>query len=251
MDDLEFRRRIFADPYDTDQALLTSASGNPTHQKLLDDVRVLDGRLQELVQSTPIPDSLREKLESVLDTTTAEAIDSVQGAPRLRQFAIAASLVVAAGAAFSVFKPSGNPTAEELAFGQQALSHVYTEAALSFAGGAPLELQQVNTIIGELGARVHDTDAMRGLHISFAKPCAVTPPIHSAHLVMEDEQGQVSVILSNSSPVSREFTFGDNRFSTTVIPMGEGALILIGGKDQSLEAYRELFTNSDNVEWAI
>lgn len=250
MDDLEFRRRIFADPHDADQALRSSASSNPTHEKLLDEARALDKRLEDLVHSTPVPEGLRKKLDAAIDSaleTTAEAASPVSS---LRRYALAACLVVTAGLSLTVFQPGDNPSAAEMALGQQALSHVYDES-IAFNGGSPLPLQQVNGIIGEVGAHVNDTGATRALRISFAKPCLVVPPDRSAHLVLESEQGQVTVILSKGSPVTREFSIGDDRYDATIIPVGQDALILVGEKNQNLDRYRELFTDSTNVDWAI
>jgi hypothetical protein len=49
--------------------------------------------------------------------------------------------------------------------------------------------------------------------------------------------------------VQAEFAIGDERFSGIVIPVEGGNLILVGEKQESLNNYREIF--SENVDWVI
>jgi hypothetical protein len=61
--------------------------------------------------------------------------------------------------------------------------------------------------------------------------------------------GAVSIFVINNSPVDTEYQIRDDRFDGVVIPMDEGNMIRGGEKDEDLDQFKELF--SDSVEWVI
>ena len=52
MDELEFRKRVYANPRDLDQEILELARANPDYQKIIDETLTLEDSLGSLIDST-------------------------------------------------------------------------------------------------------------------------------------------------------------------------------------------------------
>jgi hypothetical protein len=178
--------------------------------------------------------------------------DNVIGFPKqrnpLRMLTMAAVLVLAVGVTYSALFGGSQPSAQELALGQEAVNHVYMELdEIESRPGA--SFQQVNQVFGAVGATVAGPQVLSSLGISLAKPCVIIPQNSSAHLVVDGSLGAVNIIVIDNTPVSQQFSFSDDRFETVVIPMENGNLILVGEKNETFnEVQREL---DDLVTWVI
>jgi len=108
MDDLEFRKRAYADPNDQTPEFLAAANATPERLRLLEQLQALDARVLAAANSVAIPEGLAAKLKAV-DSNVASITPRHTGAKRY--FAIAASLVVAFGLALSpgLFGTGGAP----------------------------------------------------------------------------------------------------------------------------------------------
>jgi len=250
MDNLEFETRAFADPEDSRQDLLDALSGNPDRQQLLEEVRAFNERLSRIAGSITPPSHLAERLRSVAAELHEEPTGTVHRLPArrwqpMRLTAMAAALVVALGLTYSSLFGSNQPSAAELAFGQQVVNHIYLELAEIEASGS-VSLQQVNQAVSRLGGSMANSQEMG---ISFARPCAILPQTNSAHLVIDGRLGAVNVIIIENSPVRREFNFSDERFEAVVMPLERGNLILVGEKNERLEDYQRVLDES--LVWSI
>ena len=93
-----------------------------------------------------------------------------------------------------------------MAFGQQVVNHVYMELdEIGASSGA--SLQQVNQAVRSIGVTLVNDRALGQLGISFAKPCAILAQGSSAHLVADGNRGAVNIIITDNSPVRRQFSF--------------------------------------------
>ena len=262
MDELEFRKRVYADPNNLDQETLDAASANPELQRILDQTRKIEARFDELVQDTKQPPAqLRDRLLAIpaQDIETANPSPGIShktesaNRPWYRHFALAASLVVAVGATASFFVERG-PDAEEIAFGNQVITHIYHEASEIDAINAGTLLASfttpaVNEVMANSGSHLSNADFLQQMPVRYANPCLIASPYNSSHLILQSSDGAINVIAVDNEPVSQEFIISDERFSGIVVPLSHGNLIIIGEKDQNLDNYRDLF--SDNLEWEI
>jgi hypothetical protein len=257
MDNSEFESRVFANPDDNDRDFLEALETDPLRRQLLDEVQSFNDDLTRITSSVAAPASLGDRLKSITmddqsSAGTAASDDNVVNLPErgnaFRMLTVAAVLVLAVGVTYSSLFGGNQPTAQELAFGQQVVNHVYMELdEIDSRPGA--SFQQVTQVFGAVGATVAGPQVVNTLGISFAKPCAIIPQNSSAHLVMDGSAGAVNIIVINNSPVSQQFSFSDDRFETVVIPMEDGNLILVGEINETFnEVRREL---DDLVTWVI
>ncbi|MDP1930024.1 MAG: DUF3379 family protein [Gammaproteobacteria bacterium] len=245
MDDLEFRKRALANPHDTDEEFIAATSSSTARQQLVQELRMLDSRLSEVLLSAPIPTDLVERLKSRQPRAAAPKTRTMFS----RYYALAASLVVAVGVTLSVGLQSARPSAADLQFHDDVLSHVYREAPRYSSNLADLSWQQISQVITEAGGHLREDERIKTLHIKFANDCNIVPATRGAHIVLEGTKGSVSVIIINNSPVTTKFDVTDPRFTGKIIPLGVGNLIIIGEKEEPLESYEALIT--DAFEWVI
>jgi len=258
MDNSEFESRVFANPDDKDQDFLDALQDDPQRQDLLNEVQSFNDKLTRITSDVTAPGDLAARLKSVAaeDVSQKQASASdrkVVSFPERQQrptrmLAVAAALILAVGLIFSSLFGGNQPSAQELAFGQQVVNHVYMELdEIDSRPGA--SYQRANQVFGAVGGAIASPQAMNNLGISLAKPCVIVPQSNSAHLVMDGNAGAVNIIVVNNSPVRQQFSFSDDRFETIVIPMESGNLILVGEKNETFaEVQSEL---DDNVSWVI
>ncbi|MFM1896627.1 MAG: hypothetical protein RLZZ385_1701 [Pseudomonadota bacterium] len=249
MNKADFLSRVFANPDDDGADLLESAKHDPRRQQILREVREFDTLLRTALRDVPLPESLNERLKSAVLGDTSILTPRIPAWRSRRHWALAASVVLAVSIGFSsLLNPASGPSAEELAFGEEVLAHVYQELA-QYDNPGNVNFQVVNQVMASAGSQLLDNAATRDLPISFAKPCYIFGQQPSAHLVIRGENGLINVIVINNSPVSQTFTVNDEQFTGTVMPLESGNLILVGDQQEGLDTYLRLL--SDNVEWVI
>ena len=259
MDELEFRKRVYANPRDLESEVLDAARANPEYQKILDETVAFEDSLETLVESTEAPAGMVEKLLAIPEGNEAAQTNSnvrpIKGNKPsfFHYYAVAASLVLAVGIIFSLSSNSG-PSSADIVFGEELLKHLHLdiEEIDDITGGenyAALELDEVNSSMANAGTRLVSYDGSQNFAVRSAKPCEILPAYESAHLVLQGSRGAISVIVINNSPVDVQFSIRDDRFEGIVLPMEQGNMILVGEKNEDLSQYASLFT--ENVEWAI
>lgn len=259
MDELEFRKRVYSDPDQLDQEVLAAAAADPDLNHILEQTRDLNKRLQDATGGDSAPDGLRARLLAIPDGTADERGDDELAARRtqnrrlVRYYAIAACLLLAVGLGIALPFNRG-PSAAEMAFGNEVIEHIYHESAEldAIAAGtlrADIAMPQISEVLANSGSRFSNTGFLQDIPVRYANPCEIATPFKSSHLILESGAGAVNVITINNSPVSQEFSIGDDRFSGLVIPMRGGNLVLITEKTQDPGAYRSMFES--NVEWVI
>ncbi len=263
MDELDFRKRVYGNPRDLDEEILELARANPDFQKIIDETLAFENSLGSIIQDSEAPEGLMAQLLALpakdeLQQTGPQAASNVSPIRARKQsffpyYAVAASLVLAVGIVFSL-SFNGGPGAANRVFGDELLAHLHhdIEEIDDISNGetyAVLGLDEVNTTMANAGTRLVSHDVSRDFAVRSAKPCEIIPAYQSAHLVLEGSEGAVSVIVINNSPVDFEFSFSDDRFSGVVFPMEQGNMILVGEKNEDLNQYATLF--SESVEWTI
>lgn len=252
MDEIEFRKRVDADPDNIDQETLDAAAANPSLQGILERSRRLNSRLHELVDQTSVPGDLKARLLAIPEQEEAPARPAGR-AWYFQYYAVAACLIMAVGVGF-VVGTSRAPSAAEIVFGNQVIEHLYhEEAEIDAINNGTLQrsfaMPAINQVMANSGSRFNQGAFLNNMTVRYANPCLVAEPFNSSHLILQTSQGAINVITVDNSPVSREFVIEDDRFRGVVIPMNGGNLILVGEKDQNLGEYRPAF--EEDMEWVI
>jgi len=264
MDELEFRKRVYANPGDLDEEVLEAARANPEYQKIVDETLEFENSLHSAMLSSETPPGLKAQLLAIPETAEQEGEAKPQSSSNVspirarkqsffQYYAVAASLLLVVGIVFSVSFNSG-PSSSDVVFGDSLLDHLYhdIEEIDDITNGdnyAVLALDEVNISMANAGTRLVSYDNSPALEVRSAKPCEILPAYESAHLVIEGSYGAVSVIVINNSPVDVEFSISDSRFQGIVLPMEQGNMILVGEKNEDLNQYASMF--SETVEWLI
>jgi len=263
MDEIEFRKRVYANPVAPEQEVLDAARANPDYQKILDQTHAMDQRVDAVVKGIAVPDGLRSKLLEIpaqsAETTSNLgniALSPAANSSFFHYYAVAASLLLMLGITFSIGS-SDVPSATDLAFGDYVFAHLHSEPeelavvpSLN-VGMTPAILVpgSVNEVMADTGVRLASNTARLLMDVYSAKPCVILPAYQSAHLVLQGEQGPVSVIVINNSPVQVEYQIRDQRFNGLVVPANEGNMILVGEQGENLEQLKQMVT--DSMEWVI
>lgn len=257
MNEIEFRKRVLADPGSPDAEILDAARQNPLFQGFLDQAQQLDQNIDAIVSEPPIPADLHAKLMAI-PATAESADDNVVALPvhhksRWQGLAVAACLIVAVGTTM-ILNQDNLPSAADLAMGNQALGHLYHEnpqlAAMNTGElEASFTLAEINSVMMQAGSELTNASLPSELPVRYANPCLIVPGYQSAHLILQSDAGPLSVMVVNNSPVEQEYRLSDDRFSGLVIPMEKGNLILISEQPEALDTYRGTLTAS--VGWTI
>ena len=258
MNEIEFRKRIYASPGVLDQDILEAAQENPAYQKILDESLLLESEIANVTQSVPIPADLAARLlaipVSASVTGTADRVISRSSSTNFFQyFAMAASLVLAIGIG-AVITLGGGPSPAEIAFGSEVIQHLYHEVNEINSINEGTELSTVSVpvvveVMAQADTQFDEEEFLSAMPVRFAKPCVVLPGFQSAHLMLHGIRGAVNVIFINNGPVTTEYSIHDERFHGVVVPMIEGNLILIGEQEENLDEIKSLF--AQNLSWTI
>jgi len=247
MNDFEFRKRASANPYDSDEDFAAAARASPQRSQLLEDLKALDVRVRAAANSVAAPTGLSDRLKGLADAAPVTVLPI--RSRYQRYYAIAASLVITVGVIMSSGLGVARPNAADIKFHDDILGHMYREAPRIANATTDLSMEEINEVIEAAGGHLRDDERIKSMHIKFANDCNVVPAVTGAHIVLEGTKGSVSVIMIHNSPVSTEFDVNDPRFKGKIIPFGEGNLIILGEKEESLETYETLIT--ETFEWVI
>lgn len=251
MNELEFRQRVYANPKELDQETLDAARDNPAYQKILEQTQELELGLNSALSKAAVPAGLKEKLMAIpVSAERSGNVSSIHSAKQsfFQYYAIAASLLLAVGVTFSL-NFNSQLSSSDLAFGDDILAHLYVDAdeiddINSGLIDSIVGMPAINESMANTGTQLVSNETLQSIAIRSAKPCEILPAYDSAHLLVDGVQGAVSIIVINNSPVSGEYSFRDDRFNGIVIPMGDGNMIVVGEKNENLNSYKALFSES-------
>ena len=245
MNDDQFLERAHADPHDSSPDFQEAVAGNPQRQSLVAELQGFDARLKSGLESVSAPEHLKQALldipEGTLhpDTGAAAANDSFWR----RNVQYAAGLVVAVGILALFWKTEVDPMAD------MVFKHIYSE--LDFLeSDTPVGLAQVNQVMSDaIGSVFSETKDMENFAINFTKDCWVDfdNGVRGVHMVMQGNNGPVTVMVIPNSPVPREMAINDDHFYGVITPSSGGNIVVVGEKDEPVQQYSTLLAS--NISW--
>ena len=223
MDDLQFRRTVYADPKCTDEEVLKAAANDPAKQEFWDELKRLDAQMQQACK-VDVPEGLAERL------ILRQSIQSHAKEKRRTRvhLALAASVLFVFGVSFTLFQQQN--TVVNLS--DHALAHVYYEGdgyALRVDGDE--NLSTVNAKLASIGGQITDSIG----RIYYANFCNFDR-VRSFHMVMQGDQGKVTVFVipDNDLHVPVE-TFTDGKMHGEMVQMNNTRLVLVAQQGQSFD----------------
>jgi hypothetical protein len=230
----EFKRLLGADPRSRDPEFLAARDASPEHRAASAEAERFERRLEQAL-ALRAPEDLLEQLRSI-PRSSADHGRSTPGRGRAWRFALAASLLIAVGAAGLTWKMnSGWDSVEDYVVDH--FRHDGVEV-LARAGGRTAD--DTRAVLADFG--VTALPALAGA-IRVIKMCP-TPDGKGVHMVLDTEHGLVTLIYMPHTAVSdgERITFDDSE--ALLVTLRSGSAVLIGSPSQQISDLRALVQES-------
>ncbi|GAA4872473.1 DUF3379 domain-containing protein [Ferrimonas pelagia] len=220
MDELEFRRRLYAEPNSQDPQVQAAAKETAGREAFWQELKGLDQKIQQAAR-IPVPDDLADRLLLQQNLTVHQ-----QHKRRHRwQLAAAASVAFTVGLSFAIY----NTPHDDL--GQHALAHMVHEEGFVATIDEQISLASLNTKLASMGTTLQQLPG----EIFYANYCDFRG-VRSLHVVMGSAQGRVTLFLI---PKQGELTlpaqFASERYQGVGQDLPAMHLALVGTPEQELQ----------------
>ncbi|WP_261857901.1 DUF3379 domain-containing protein [Photobacterium sanguinicancri] len=242
MDDLEFRRRILADPNDNSAEMIEAKNSSLVNRKLSDELQLLDTKLEKALK-VDVPDDL-------VDRILFHQSGQTPAKPKTTRvhLAIAASVAFAFGVFTGQFDQILSNaevirSAEASSLGQIALSHVHAEAPFIDTIDESVQLSQVNAKLKPFGTELSSLPG----HVYYVNHCSFGEQ-NALHMVVDTPEGKVTVfIVPEQSPTVTNFN--DKTMGGVLLPLRNASLIVVGEKGVDMDPVAK--TIKSELQWQI
>lgn len=236
MDDLQFRRSIYADPKTTDADIRAAIEADPAKQKFAQELETLDDKTLAAL-NVPVPENLSEKL--ILRQSLASHQQQKRKS-RVR-LAMAASVAFAMGVTFTFLQFSSAYTN----VGDYAIAHVNHEAKyFSNDGEANVTLASLNKKMASFNGSFNENFG----ELMMADFCRFDG-MKSLHLVFKGESSPVNIfIVPNSDHLEFSSSFQGEDLRGSAINFNKSNIIVVGDEAESLKQWQERIAK--NVRWS-
>ncbi len=232
MDDLEFRRHVYADPKCQNTEFLSKKNETEENHLFVDELQQFDKKLKRAMDIEP-PKGLAERI--ILN-------QALQTHSRMEQqrfiFSIAASVLLVLGVFFYIFQPISEVNLEH-----EVLAHIYEELdhLIEQQDKKTLDINQAlaqhgGEFIGDIGK------------INYLGSCDIANK-KGIHVILAGTHGSITVLMLPDVSINKEKMVSDNRFHGSIIPTGSGSIAIIGEKNESLNEVKQ--TIKQKLSWAI
>ncbi|WP_218354591.1 DUF3379 family protein [Alteromonas lipotrueiana] len=225
MDELEFRRRIYADPDTLDPEVIKAAEADPDKQAFRDHIRQMNNELKQAAK-IPVPEGLAHKL------IWQQATDDFNARRKTQRWytALAASIALVIGVMSTLWLVQRPPSLET-----QALAHVTHLNQELPENRYSVNIEQVNAKLASFGGRLVSTLG----NIQVANFCHLQS-VRSLHLILDTEQGPMSVFILPSEKANQApEQFGNNNFQGTRFDLQRASILVVGDKNADLNPLSE------------
>ncbi|WP_133407533.1 DUF3379 family protein [Parashewanella tropica] len=223
MDELEFRRKAYAEPHSQDESFLEAANADSTKHDFLNDLKSLDNKIADAL-NVSTPEGMTERL------ILRQQLKHHQKVKRTTSFLVsmAASVAFVAGVTFTMLRTG------EIDLSSYAIAHQH-HAPASFSTENDIGFAKIN----------HELDGIKGLkgahftkqpgQVVFSKYCDFQG-IKGMHLVMQNKDGgQVTVfIIPNEDRMIAKSNFAKDGYEGMTFEQNGNYMILVGKEQQDL-----------------
>jgi hypothetical protein len=207
---LEFRRSVGANPHNTDGALLAHRAQCAACEHYAQETLRLDGVIKRVLE-IPVPQASQ--------VSRSRQIQSAAKAPRMRWYAMAASLLLALSIAGGALWFLGYPR-DSLA--KDVVAHLAHEPYALVTTDARVSAELLDGALRAKG--MHLVQPMSD--VSYLKSCPVRGHF-IPHIVVQTESGPVTVLLLVNETVKSIERFDEQNYHGVLVPMQRGALAVI------------------------
>ncbi len=233
MDDLEFRRRCIADPFDPDEAFQCKLHEQPEHEQLVQTQARFDRRIKELMEDVAVPQDLgaRIRLRHSTQRRRRRRLFWVQG------LAMAASVLVAIGL-IRLYEATARADLPQV-----VLSHINGELR-HLSEHKQVPDQRLDALLREVGGRLNgDLGQVR-----YAGACQMRKH-KGVHMVVQGETGPVTVLIMPGEELARRMPVHGRRFKGVILPTPHGAMAVLGERSEPIEQTLDRLRSA--VSWSV
>jgi len=236
MDDLQFRRSIYADPKSTDSELAAAKNSDPAKQKFAQEIEHLDNKLYNAL-NIEVPEDLCEKL--ILKQTFI----SHQQQKKNSRIKLALAASVAFAIVFTINQLQFSHAYDTI--GDYAIAHVSHEAQyFSNDDEANVTLTSLNNKMASFNGSF---SAELG-ELILAEFCRFDG-MKSLHIVLRGENSPVNIfIVPESEHLALTKRFSDKTMNGIVDQYKHSNIIVVGDKKEPLNLWQERIKK--NVRWS-
>jgi hypothetical protein len=225
MDELEFRRTLYADPNSTDEKVLAAIADDPKKQAFYKELKQLDKNMHQASQ-VKVPDNLVHKL-ILRQTMQSQKSNKVRN--RI-QLAMAASVAFVVGVSFTMWQQNNL-----LDLSKQAIAHVHYEGGYALDAQENISLQQVNAKLAKFGGEFSE-DIGRVYYANFCD----FENVRSLHMVVEGQNGKVSVfIVPHNDDYQSEGSSHDTKYTSQATDLKRASIIVVGEEGANISNMKE------------
>ena len=222
MDELEFRRTIYADPKCNDERVKQAAAEDSKKQDFWNEMKQLNSKMQ-LASKVAVPEGFADKLilrQSMQHHARSKVRTRIQ-------LALAASIAFVFGVSFTMWQMQ-----DQIDLGEHALAHVYHEGNHALGAQEDISLQQVNAKLARYGGQLNESVGQ----VLYANFCDFKG-VRSLHLVMQGAQDKVTVfIVPHQKGQKLNSQFGDNKMTGQSLDFSKASLVIVGERGSDVDS---------------
>ncbi len=231
MDELTFRRTIYAEPNTTDPDILQAAKDDPAKQAFWDEVKVMDDQLLQAM-NIPIPENLADKL--ILRQGMNEFTQKRRKRPWY--IALAASVAMFLGVSYMTLFASNSGLVNDV-FAHVTHEYMAKEIAMSRPNITQEVLnEKITTFNGTLAEEIGEVVSANYCYLN---------TIRSLHMIVKGEKGLLSLFVvpqSLSEDVKEEFS--NDKLVGTSFLLASMKIIIVGNDREDVAQLRQVAQSS-------
>ena len=224
MDELEFRRRIYADPETTDSDVVEAAKADESKRNFWNEQKQLDKQLKQALK-VDVPEDLASKL------IWQQSTDEFNRYKRRSRWylAMAASVAFTIGIGLTMWYH------QPLSIGGQALAHMQYAEMETAHSLLPADLDMVNAKLASFGGSF--SEMLDGVEV--VNYCHLST-VRSLHLIVDTPQGKMSVfVVPERGDILVPSEFADGQYHGESIKMNHANVMIVGDKNADLSEMKK------------
>lgn len=243
MDDLEFRRRIYADPKHQDSDITQAMLQDPSKRQFIDEMQQFEDEIEQALK-VDVPEDLASKILFKQALAVQKETQITQLKRKNRAYiAVAASVAFAVGISWNVFNHS--PVGAQPAFVDLMLEHVHHDMQLYENMDLNVGLKEVNAKLASFGGELVGKFG----HIYSANFCQMGD-IKALHLITDGTHGKVSVfIMPRVVEVDDIPPFSDEHYTGKGSRFNTADFVYVGNKGENVTQIKQQL--EAKLKWRI
>jgi hypothetical protein len=223
MDYSEFKRLLGADPASRDPDFLAARNSSPEFEQAARAADEFERKLNHALRIAA-PEDMLGSILAIADRTGVERATPPR---RWAPFALAASLLMAVGAAGIVWNLNRDTESVE----DYLVAHFAMDGSLLEAKAAGQSATNVQSILAEVNFKARPEFAGQ---VGFIKYCP-TPDGKGVHMVLNTERGPVTVILMPATTVDDRGDLLENGMEARILSLDRGSIAVMGADAAAVE----------------